>query len=86
MMIMNFLNYSGFYPRINYYKSFLNNLIFISNMFKTAARYLVQTSMKMNWKLILIRNCLRVSFQKKYGMKSRSKVLLYGRTNLITKE
>ena len=58
-MTLKFVNYMGFYPRINSYKSFVNNITFVFNLFNVS----MQTLIKMNLKLNLGSSLSRVPFQ-----------------------
>ena len=58
-MTLKFVNYMGFYPRINSYKSSVNNITFVFNLFNVS----MQTLIKMNLKLNLGSSLSRVPFQ-----------------------
>ena len=71
---------------IKYYKSFLNNLIFMPNMFKNCSKGFSANFNENELEVYINKKLFKSVFSKKSGTKSRSHVLLYGRTNLITKK
>ena len=47
LVTMKLVKYGGVYPSIKYYKSFFNNFMFVSNLFKNS-KFSEQNLMKMN--------------------------------------
>ena len=68
------VNYRGLYPSIKYFKSFLNNFIFLSNLFENK-KVLVQNSTKNGFEDKSKELFVKTDFAKQHEKKNQIKCL-----------